>query len=58
VVASFIFYHAVSTTAPPPAVSQIFFGGGAGKPTAKVIDEVRDIYAFIGAATGTECIRS
>jgi hypothetical protein len=35
-----------------------FFWGGAGKPTAKVIDEVRDIYAFIGAATGTECIRS
>ncbi|KAJ1474722.1 prolyl oligopeptidase family-domain-containing protein [Baffinella frigidus] len=32
-------------------------GHGAGKPTSKVIEEVRDIYAFIGASTNTECIR-
>ncbi|EKX52571.1 hypothetical protein GUITHDRAFT_161224, partial [Guillardia theta CCMP2712] len=29
-------------------------GHGAGKPTAKVIEEVADIYAFIGSITGTE----
>jgi prolyl oligopeptidase len=28
-------------------------GHGAGKPTAKVIEEVADIYAFMAHCTGT-----
>jgi prolyl oligopeptidase len=32
-------------------------GHGAGKPTAKIIEEIVDIYAFIGANTGTEVKR-
>jgi len=32
-------------------------GHGAGKPTAKIIEEIADIYAFIGANTGTEVKR-
>uniref|UniRef100_A0A7S1DPL6 Prolyl endopeptidase n=3 Tax=Hemiselmis andersenii TaxID=464988 RepID=A0A7S1DPL6_HEMAN len=32
-------------------------GHGAGKPTSKIIEEIADIYAFIGANTGTECKR-
>jgi len=32
-------------------------GHGAGKPTAKVIEEIADIYAFIGDQTKTPCKR-
>ena len=32
-------------------------GHGAGKPTAKIIEEIADIYAFIGDQTKTPCNR-